>query len=581
MINEIEANVLAQISLDEPWDLVEKFSTLPRWMPDDVNRGADEIISRLRRLGIPVEVYEPEIYLSVPKSAGVETSAGILNAKAPSMSLAIPDGRTGEVVYIGANMKNLRNYSRNIADVFATDGAADDLATKLKGRFLLTEGFGNPALTAIDEEFGAAGLIVINPGERIHWGTCTTIWGTPDLDDLPRKPTIPVVAVNNPDGAVLIKCAANGEQITVRSDLDEGWYKQKIPVVQITGKQQPEKFVLVHGHYDSWDVGVGDNATGDATMLELARVLFAKRDHLHRSVRIAWWPGHSTGRYAGSTWYCDTFAQDFEDNCVAQINCDSPGCRWATSYHKTICMAEMQAFVGEVITEIAGTAPKFMRPKQAGDNSFYNIGLPTYFSLTSTMPDELRAQKGYYEVSGCGGNIAWHTEDDILEIADREVLETDIKIYLLSVFRHAAAPILPVDWRATAEEFDATIADYQARAGDLFDLSPARDALADLSALLVAFYDGIAAGQITGQTANDVITRLGRILIPINFTLEARFRHDPAVICPPLPTLLPAAELAGHDPATLGFAKTQAMRGQNRFVAATRAACTLVEGAVK
>ena len=45
--------------------------------------------------------------------------------------------------------------------------------------------------------------IAINPGADVHWGICTSIWGTPDLDDLPRKPGIPVVAVNNPDGQEL------------------------------------------------------------------------------------------------------------------------------------------------------------------------------------------------------------------------------------------------------------------------------------------------------------------------------------------------------------------------------------------
>ena len=34
------------------------------------------------------------------------------------------------------------------------------------------------------------------------------------------------------------------------------------------------------------------------------------------------------------------------------------------------------------------------------------------------MTAERRQQLGYYPVSGCGGNIAWHTEDDTLEIAD-------------------------------------------------------------------------------------------------------------------------------------------------------------------
>ena len=60
---------------------------------------------------------------------------------------------------------------------------------------------------------------------------------------------------------------------TLRTWLDEGWARCPLPVVEIRGVEDPDEFLLVHGHYDSWDVGIGDNATGDATLLELARVL--------------------------------------------------------------------------------------------------------------------------------------------------------------------------------------------------------------------------------------------------------------------------------------------------------------------
>ena len=75
--------------------------------------------------------------------------------------------------------------------------------------------------------------------------------------------------------------------------------------------------------------------------------------------------------------------------------------------------------------------------------------------------------------------------------------------------------------------------------------------------------------------------RLARILVPINFTREPRFRHDPAYNCPPMPTLQAAAELAEHGNATLGFAKTQLTRGQNRYLAAIDEALALVEGALR
>ncbi|MGH6919212.1 MAG: M28 family peptidase, partial [Geminicoccaceae bacterium] len=210
-----------------------------------------------------------------------------------------------------------------------------------------------------------------------------------------------------------------------------------------------------------------------------------------------------------------------------------------------------------------------------------NIGISSHYMLSSTMPDDLRAEKDYYAVSGCGANIAWHTENDTLEIADREVLERDIKIYLLSVLRHANADLLPADWRAAAAEFSATIERYQDAAGDLFDLSPAREVTRKLHAALDRFYGAATRGGLDLERANQVQMRLARILVPINFTREPRFRHDPAYNCPPLPTLQAAAELAEHPEETLGFAKTQLLRGRNRYVAAIDEALALVEGVLR
>ena len=78
-----------------------------------------------------------------------------------------------------------------------------------------------------------------------------------------------------------------------------------------------------------------------------------------------------------------------------------------------------------MIRDVSGQALQAERPHRAGDYSFNNIGISGYFMLLSTMPDDLRIQKGYYGVGGCGGNVAWHTENDRLKIADRDVLLTE------------------------------------------------------------------------------------------------------------------------------------------------------------
>jgi hypothetical protein len=370
------------------------------------------------------------------------------------------------------------------------------------------------------------------------------------------------------------------------TEVTEGWFRSPIPVVTIPGTDEPDAFVLLHGHYDSWDFGIGDNAVGDATLLEVARVLWQNRDRLRRSVRIAWWPGHSTGRYAGSTWFADRFAIDLYEGCIAQVNCDSPGCRWATEYQGISWMEETEPFARSVIHAITGKGARGERPHQAGDYSFNNIGISSFFMLLSTMPDELREEKDYYGVGGCGANIEWHTEEDLIHIADRDILLTDMRIYLASTMAAANATIAPFDFQRTLGGFEETLDRYQLAAGERFDFTPARDAVADLAAALRDF------GQFCGDLANEPVTsepvrranrairRLARLLVPVNYTRGPAFFHDPAESIPPLPDLHVATQLDATPSDQVGFVLTHLTRGQNRLVAALRDARRVLQDAM-
>ncbi len=82
-ITATEQDFLDEVSLDIPWALVETFSTMHRWMPEDVNKAAEVIVTRLRAAGVPVEVHEPEICLSVPLSASVTVGNTVYRADRP------------------------------------------------------------------------------------------------------------------------------------------------------------------------------------------------------------------------------------------------------------------------------------------------------------------------------------------------------------------------------------------------------------------------------------------------------------------------------------------------------------------
>lgn len=563
---------LEGVTLDAPWELIERFSTMARCNPPDVDVACDLLVQRLQALGVPVEVLSTELYLSIPHHAEVRADGQVMRAKASSFSLHAPAGVHAELVYVPAA------YSKSISTMFQRNIVAQaPERERLQGRIVVSEGYATPQKMREFEQAGAVGVIAINPGRDVHWGTCTTIWGAPELDDLHRKPQIPIAAVNHADGQRLIAQAAAGGSASIVTRLEEGWFSQKLPVVTIPGQAASQDFVLLHGHYDSWDVGVGDNATGDATLLEIARVLWAQRAHLQRSVRIAWWPGHSTGRYAGSTWFADHFATEIDAHCVAQINCDSPGCRWATEYRNVSLMTETEAFARSVIGQVAGLQAEVERPHRAGDYAFNNIGVSGLMMLSSTMPQELAAENGYYAVGGCGGNIAWHTEHDTLEIADRDILLQDIRVYLGLVVGIANAPILPFDWRASTDEFARTLAQYQVAVGNAYPFDASREALQALAVALQVFYDGVATQAVEADRANDLIRRLARILVPINHTLLPRFSHDLASAMPALPALAMATRWAGLPPGQHGFARTQLHRGENKLVAALRQALREVQ----
>jgi N-acetylated-alpha-linked acidic dipeptidase len=576
----IEREVLDDISLEVPWSVVERFSSLVRSSGSPEERQAFEVLMRhLGEWGVSYHLYEPEAFVSIPLGASVRVRDRTFRAKTPAMSVST-DGKEimGQLVYMPSK------GGEKTGDVFSL--GVDLAEVDVQGKVVLTEGMASPGKVKDVMAAGALAGIFINPGQAIHEGICTTIWGTPDLGSLARQPNIPVVAVNNPDGQELITLAQQGAEVALSTKLDTGWRPIPVLVAEIPGAEVPDEFVLLHGHVDSWHVGIGDNATGNATMLELARVFRQHRDKLARSLRIAWWSGHSHGRYAGSTWYSDTFTLDLARHCVAQVNCDSPGCRWADTYNDLNAMSEAEPFVDTVIRQTTGITPRMVRPHRAGDYSFNDVGITSFYMLSSTMSDELRAKKGYYAVGGCGGNIQWHTEDDTMQIADRENLLRDMRMYAASVLRTLDAPLHPFDWTQTTAEFRRTLQQYQEAAGSVFDFAPSRQELDQLEGALKRFYaqapthEHVASPAV--QRFNFVQRRLARFLIPVNFSEMPPFHHDPALTVPPLPDLAPALTIptVKDDVAKRNILRTHLTRGQNRLVWTLQLAREMVEAAL-
>jgi hypothetical protein len=235
-------------------------------------------------------------------------------------------------------------------------------------------------------------------------------------------------------------------------------------------------------------------------------------------------------------------------------------------------MAENRAFVTQAVKDVTGKPAGGKRPTQSSDFSFNNLGISGCYSASSRIPKAEVERRGWYFVMGNGGNTAWHTDRDQLDVADPEVLLTDIRLYALSVFRLATLPALPLDPGALVAELQAHLARYAAAAGARFDFAPTQAAFAALAQKLAAFEASSPAPGVATATRLAVL----RHLVPLDYTRGTRWRRDIGLPAPPLTHLAVAAELDRYPPEALGFALATLTRGQNHVVAALEAAADAI-----
>lgn len=569
----LEQEVLDSISIEGLWPSLEVI------YKDTKNSGSPEefeavrfIQSKLNEYGVQNSLYEYKGYLSYPISGKVEVVSDgnrTLMAKTRAFSANTPaEGIKGEIVYIPGG-KDLFTDKETMKILEATD---------LTGKIVLTEGGGRQNMIFAQQK-GAIGYIHMWPSAEdvIHEGIVTSVWGTPTPEKLDVLLKIPVVSIKNLDGVELAK-ALKKDKVTVRmyTVTDTKWRDQKLLEAVIPGKT--DEFVLIGGHIDSWHKGATDNVTGNATCLELARVLGGVSGKLERGVRICWWPGHSTGRYGGSTWYCDNKWMDLHNDCVAYINIDSPGPLGACDYSEVTAVAETVNFESKIIEDVIGVTPTCERPVRAGDQSFWGPGITSLYMLLSNLPKEQRARVG-----GSGYGWWWHTEEDTIDKIGKKELLADIKIYALSALRLCTAKLLPYDIASVSRELCGFVSEYDKKGGNLFDLSPVYGALDRLDAAIAAFGKKTAGlgGNTDFEPYNRAFSAALRSLTTINYTYVGEFEHDPAVPSTPLSLLFDVTKLpALKGSEMIGFTLTKLKRNCNNVVCHIEKAAGLLESVI-
>jgi N-acetylated-alpha-linked acidic dipeptidase len=196
----MESAIREAISIDEAWQTVERLSTTNRLSGNEDERAAIAYLTgKLDEYGVSYELHTPTLFVNWPLGATLRVLGDepfAVTAKTPSMSLSTNgEEREAELVYVPTG------YARHVTSIFNKIEIAD---VDLTGKIVITEGLPMPAKVADITAKGAIAAVFVSPGERIHEGICTTIWGSPDLDSMGRQPTIPILAVNQSEGQRLI-----------------------------------------------------------------------------------------------------------------------------------------------------------------------------------------------------------------------------------------------------------------------------------------------------------------------------------------------------------------------------------------
>lgn len=162
---------------------------------------------------------------------------------------------------------------------------------------------------------GAVGVIIFNNTEGVISGT------------LGEPSDIPAIAITQQDGEYLKALLETGEKVNlkmvVNTEVKNSFSQNIIGTLPAQRRAKKAETIVIGAHYDSVDTpGANDNASGTATMMEIARVL--SKEKLAYNIKFIAFGAEEIG-LVGSYNYVSSLEEKELYNIVAMINLDMVG----------------------------------------------------------------------------------------------------------------------------------------------------------------------------------------------------------------------------------------------------------------
>ena len=555
----------------------EKLSGTP-----EAERFTEYAVNYLRQEGIPCETLRFPAFLSDPVAADlsvtVKGETKRFTCRPRSFSACCPEGVRGPLFYDPSN-----------DDRGMTEREKEGFRKQMSGRIVVSRGYDERYAKLAEQAGALAWIQVWKSGEKmLHEDTVSPVWGTPDLDSCLQRLTIPVIAVDASSGEELIRMcstpAADGadSEAAAGSDaaagncssaveafltcvVNEEIREVSLPVAVIPG-EYPE-FVLLSDHYDTWYIGAFDNTCANAVTLELARVFFRHRWELHRSLRIAWWPGHSNGRYMGSTWYCDHFYDELKECCMASLNSDLIGARGSDTIFVRTTGLEGRKFVLETAeAAVPGAEVVFGRIGRGSDQSFFGCDIPYHLNPRLEAPVQGRT------TAAPGGHPFWHTEYDTIDKLDPEVIRKDARLLGALTYRFLTEKEPPTELNEFFGSLGTLLTSLRERSAETEVRSVLNEILQELADVWKLWEDVVTEHSGDTQFADRITKDAGGTICRLLQSSGSPYEQDTAFAYGPLHLF---GESCRADRETWPadqflFSRTTMIRQRNRFMTELR-----------
>jgi len=283
----------------------------------EANREAVEwAVERLRQAGVKTwtEAFTmPALWLEESASAVVRSTDGEFSFEprivaapfsAPASGLTAPlvDGGIGS----DSDFERLGDSARGALVVIETEELHD-----VPGLF--KEYGDNYATEGLAMEAGVGGLVYVGSRSRnvLHRHNASRGPGN----------ELPILAIERESGLRVLRLLRDGHSLELTTTLSftsGGAYQSRNVIAEIKGSVEPEQFVVIGAHLDSWGLGTGalDNGCNVALVIDLARQIKRLGLTPKRTIRFALWNGEEQGMH-GSWGYVQTHAEELDRHVMA------------------------------------------------------------------------------------------------------------------------------------------------------------------------------------------------------------------------------------------------------------------------